>query len=311
MRTLSLLLAAVLCPIMSDRIAAQTTVKSPESKKSALDKTAMEAYARHLFVWGKQVDVKVSDPRPSELAGFEQVSVVASAGAASQEEVFFVSKDGQKIVRGMVFDVNQSPFENDLKKLKTDSQPMFGTPGSPIVLVMFSDFQCGFCKEEAKMIRENLTATYPKDVRVYFKDFPLEQIHPWAKTAAIAGRCVFRQKPAAFWDYHDYMFEHQGDITPQNLKQKALEFAKTKELNEEQLGNCIDAKATESEVNQNVAEGKALQVNSTPTLFLNGRRLVGQGGWPQLRQIIDFEIDYQKAHAEACCEIKLPSPLNN
>jgi len=275
----------------------------------------MEEYVRHLFVWGPQITVKVADPKPSELTGFNLISVVASAGPASQEELFYVSKDGQKIVRGMIFDVNQSPFDADLKKLKTEFQPSFGTPGAPVVMVLFSDFQCAFCKEEAKLIRQNIPNTYPKEVRVYFKDFPLEQIHPWAKTASIAGRCVFRQKPAAFWDYHDWIFENQIDVTPENLKQKVLEFGKTKELNAEQLGSCIDTKATEAEVDKNIAEGKLLQINSTPTLFVNGRKLVGQGGWPQLRQIIDFEIDYQKTHgdagAEKCCEVKLPSPLNN
>jgi protein-disulfide isomerase len=326
MRSTLLPLAALVYLSAFTLLSAQTPAKAPAAshaaakggdsqKKSALDKSALEEYVRHLFVWAPQIQVKVGDPKPSELPGFDQITVVASAGAASQEEMFYISKDGQKIVRGAVFDVNQSPFEADLKKLKTEFQPSFGTPGAPVVLVLFSDFQCGYCKEEAKMIRENITATYPKEVRVYFKDFPLEQIHPWAKTAAVAGRCVFRQKPAAFWNYHDWMFEHQADITAENLKQKVFEFGKTKDLNEEQLGSCMDTRATEAEVNKNIAEGKALQINSTPTLFVNGRKLVGQGGWPQLRQIIDFEIDYQKAHgdasAEKCCEVKLPSPLNN
>ena len=312
--------AAILCLGVSSGLPGQTpastSAKLPDGqKKSALDKAAMEEYVRHLFVWGPQIQVKVGDPKPADLPGFHQISVVASAGGSSQEELFYVSKDGRKIVRGVIFDVDKSPFEADLKKLKTEFQPSFGTPGAPVVLVLFSDFQCGYCKEEAKMIRQNLPSTYPKEVRVYFKDFPLEQIHPWAKTAAIAGRCVFRQKPAAFWDYHDWMFEHQADVTAENLKEKVFEFGKTRELNEQQLGSCIDTRATEAEVNRNIAEGKALQINSTPTLFVNGRKLVGQGGWPQLRQIIDFEIDYQKAHgdagAEKCCEVKLPSPLNN
>ncbi|MEO8131035.1 MAG: DsbA family protein [Bryobacteraceae bacterium] len=301
-------LAAFLCLVLS------SPKPSAGETKSALNKASFEEYVRHLFVWGPQIQVKVGDPKPSEIPGFQQLSVLASAGAASQEEIFYVSKDGQKIVRGVIFDVNKSPFEADLKKLKTEFQPSFGTPGAPVVLVLFSDFQCGYCKEEAKMIRQNIPATYPKEVRVYFKDFPLEQIHPWAKTAAVAGRCVFRQKPAVFWDYHDWMFEHQGDITAENLKDKVLEFAKGKGLDEQQLGTCLDTRATEAEVDKNIAEGKALQINSTPTLFVNGRKLVGQGGWPQLRQIIDFEIDYQKANgdasAEKCCEVKLPSPLN-
>jgi protein-disulfide isomerase len=182
-----------------------------------------------------------------------------------------------------------------------------------VVIVMYSDFQCGYCREEAKMIRANLISTYPKEVRVYFKDFPLEQIHPWARPAAIAGRCVFRQKPAAFWDYHDYVFENQGEIKPENLKEKVMALGKDKGIETLQLGACIDNKETNGEVDRSLAEGRSLQINSTPTIFINGRKLVGQLGWPQLRQIIDHEIEYQKTHGggEQCCEVKLPSPLNN
>ena len=172
--------------------------------------------------WAPAVKVEVGDPKPSAvLPGFMDVVVHASAGAQSQDFPFYVSKDGQKIVQGTVFDVAQNPFKPDLDKLKTEFEPSFGTPGAPVVLVEFSDFQCPFCKEEAKMLRTNLLSAYPKQVRLYFKDLPLEQIHPWAKPAAIAGRCVFRQNPAAFWDYHDWIFDHQAGITAGELKAKS------------------------------------------------------------------------------------------
>src|SRR5438094_800620 len=194
-------------------------------KKSALDKPTLEAYVRHLFVWGPQIKISIADPKPAPIAGMLEVSVEASAGEAHQTEIFYVSKDGQKIVRGTIFDVAQNPFKPDLDKLKTDLQPSFGTPGAPVVLVLFSDFQCPYCKEEAKMLRSNLVSAYPKQVRAYFKDLPLEQIHPWAKPAAIAGRCVFKQNPNAFWDYHDWIYDHQAEITADNLRAKVLEFA--------------------------------------------------------------------------------------
>ena len=59
-----------------------------------------------------------------------------------------------------MFDVKDNPFKIDLDRLKTDSQPNFGTPGAPVVLVLFSDFQCPYCKEEAKMLRANLLSAY-------------------------------------------------------------------------------------------------------------------------------------------------------
>ena len=73
-------------------------------------------------------------------------------------------------------------------------------------------------------------------MRVYFKDMPLEQIHPWAKPAAIAGRCIFKQNPAAFWEYHDWIYEHQSEMNAENLRAKIMEFAQGKEIDALQLG---------------------------------------------------------------------------
>jgi protein-disulfide isomerase len=297
-----MLLVCVLLPV----------ARPADTKKSALDKATLEAYVRHLSVWGPQIKVEIGDPTPSPLPGMLEVNVHASAGNASQDEVFYVSKDGQKMVLGAVYDVKENPFKADLDKLKTDLQPSFGTPGAPVVLVLFSDFQCPFCKEEAKVLRTNLLSTYPKQVRLYFKDMPLEQIHPWAKAAAIAGRCVFKQSPTAFWDYHDWIYEHQGEITKDNLREKVLEFAKGKEIDALQLGRCMDTRATEAEVDKSVNHAHELRVTSTPTLFVNGRRLPSQVAWPDLRMIIDMEIEYQKtaknAGEDCGCELKLPVP---
>jgi len=159
-------------------------------------------------------------------------------------------------------------------------------------------------------------AAFPKEVRVYFKDFPLDGIHPWARTASIAGRCIFRQNPAGFWDFHDWIYAHQGEITPENLKAKVMQFARGREhqIDALQLQGCLEARTTEAEVDRNVADGKALQVNSTPTLFVNGRRLVGNLGWSHLRQIIEYEIGYQRAAGNAgphCCTVEIPSPVKD
>lgn len=309
MRWLSLLSAALsVCSLAAFGQTAGTVADGP---KSALDKATLEQYVRHLFAWGPQIAVKISDPKPSSLPGFKEMTILATAGQASQEDTFLVANDGRKIIRGTVYDVAVNPFDADAAKLKTDQQPAFGPPEAPVSIVMYSDFQCSFCLEEAKTIRQNIPASYPKDVRVYFKDFPLEAIHPWAKSAAIAGRCVFRQNKEAFWKYHDWIFENQAQITPENLKDKAVEFGKTNGLEPIQLAACIDDRATEAEVNSSIAEGRAVGINSTPTMFINGRRAVGQMPWPQIKQIIDHEIEYAKAHGggEKCCEVTLPSAV--
>ncbi|HXM45498.1 MAG TPA: thioredoxin domain-containing protein, partial [Bryobacteraceae bacterium] len=165
------LLATGLFPAPPDKPA-----EKPADKKSAWDKPTFEAYVRHLNVWGPQITVEIADPKPSDMPGFSLVMVHASAGNASAEFPYYVSKDGQKVVQGNLYDISQNPFKPDLDKLKTDLQPSFGTPGAPVVLVEFSDFECPMCKEEAKTLRDNLLTAYPKQVRFYFLVFPLDQI---------------------------------------------------------------------------------------------------------------------------------------
>jgi protein-disulfide isomerase len=285
-----------------------------EKPKSGVDKAALETYVRHLLAVIPEVQVKVDDPKPSAVPNLEQVDVHFIYGNRTQDETFYITRDGHKIIRGYIYDLAQNPFKEDLEKLKTSMAPSFGAAGAPVVLVVFSDFECPNCKEEAKTLREHLPATFPKDVRVYFKDFPIEQLHPWAKPAAMAGQCVFRQNPAAFWQFHDWIYEHQSEITPDNLKGKVLEFAQTvKDLDGMQLGHCMDSKATEADVDASIAQGRSLKIDATPTIFLNGRRLIGAYPWQNLQQLIEGELNYQKSAqnaGEKCCELKIPNPLN-
>lgn len=303
-RKLILLSAAVALALLAQ----QPAPKAP----SALDKTQLEAYVRHLFVWPEQIQVTISDPKPGPMPGYYEVTVRGVSGNQMQEESFYVSFDGKKIVRGQVFDVAQNPFHNDIEKIKTDLQPSFGTPGAPVVIAEFSDYECPYCREEAKAIRENVLKTYPKEVHVYFFDFPLEQIHPWAKPAAMAGRCVFRQSPSAYWQFHDWIFENQKDITADNLKSKITEFMKDKDVDAKELNSCIDTRATEADVNKTIALGQSLAINQTPTTFVNGRRLAGAIPWNDLKFVIDYEIGYQKtaknAGEDCGCNLALPTP---
>lgn len=307
LRKFTILLAAA-----TALLAQSAPKKTSAPEKTAIDKAKVEAYIRHLFVWPSAIDVTVGDPKPGPMPGFYEVEVRGSQGNASQTETFYISKDGQKIIRGNVFDIGQNPFKEDLDKLKTEYQPSIGTPGAPVVLVEFSDFECPFCRQQAKMLREELLKAYPKEVRLYYLDYPLESLHPWAKSAAMMGRCIFHQNASAFWDYHDWIFENQDEMKIENLKDKVVDFAKGKGVDADQLSKCIDSGATEAEVNKTKVEGKELDVNSTPTMFVNGRRMVGTLQWPDLQRVIDYEIGYQKtaknAGEDCGCSVQLPTP---
>ncbi len=288
---------------------------SKPAAKSALDKPSLEAYLRHQFLLPSNLKVLIEDAKPSELPEMLLVDVTVTDGGPMRQQVqFFVSKDGTKLVQGKVFDIRESPFAPDLKLLKAEGSPSTGSGNPLATVIVFSDFQCQYCKEEAKTLRQHLGKEYANEVRLVFKDMPIESIHPWAKPAAMIGRCFYKLNPASFWDYHDWVFEQQSSVTLENLKGKAIEFANSKQVDSLQLTQCIDAKITAADVEQSAAEARALQVSSTPTLFVNGRRLVGNVPWEQLKSVLDYEIEHArklraaKEKDDACCEVKLAIP---
>lgn len=290
------------------------SAQSQAPAKSALDKATLEAYVRHLLMWNPQIQVRVADPRPAPLPGYHEFTVTGSYGQASVEEVFYVSPDGSRIVRGAVYDTGASPFQRELSMLTTALQPAMGTPGAPVTLVLFSDYQCSYCRTEAQLLRANLLKTFPAQVRLYFKDLPIDAIHPWARQAAIAGRCVFRQGEPKFWEYHDWIFDKQSEINPDNLKEKVSQWAGANGIDLIQFSRCLDQRETEPEVEASMAEARSLRVDSTPTLFVNGRKVPGSVSFAQLKAIIEFELEHYKTAAqggEKCCELALPTPAGS
>lgn len=278
---------------------------------NALDKGDLEFYVRHLYVYGPQINIAVADPVPSEIDGLLAIKVTASYRLASKEHEFLVTKDGKHIIDGRTYDIAKNPFHEVNETIDTTSAPAFGKEGASVVLVVYSDFECPYCAKEAQVLRTNFKAQYGSKARLYFKDFPLG-IHPWAKDAAVTGRCIYNQEPEVFWEYHDWIYTNQKSITPENLQSKVGEFLQGKSVDTLKFSKCFTEKETLPQVEASIAEGRALGVNSTPSLFVNGRRLSGSPEWEQLKAIIDYELDYQEvthnAGDDCGCAIELDFP---
>ena len=316
MKTVALLLTSVAAFAQvktAQQVKTTSAQAAPPATKSALDKATLEAYLRYVELWLPAVEVKIDDAKPApELPGFFDVSVHLIFKGAVKDQQYYVSQDGKRVIKGDVFEMNKSPFQASLEKLKVDQQPTFGGPvGAPVTIVMFNDFQCPICKEEAQILRENLTKSFADKVRIYFVDFPLDSIHNWAHTAAIAGRCVYKQSPAAFWDYFDWAYENQQAIGMDNFNSKFQIFATEKKLDGMALGRCVENKASEPDVSGEIALGHALEISATPTLFINGRKIENGLPWQTLDQLINIELDHKTAVAkaaadDACCTVTIP-----
>jgi protein-disulfide isomerase len=186
----------------------------------------------------------------------------------------------------------QTPDSNPVN-LDLENQPSFGPANAPVTIVEFGDLECPSCRAEAPILRQLLPGLYPGKLRIVFKDYPLESIHPWARAASITARCVFRQNHDAFWKFYDWDYDNQDDITPENQKSKALDWAASNGINKAELERCIDSKATDSEVSRNVAEGKSAGVTGTPTVFVNGRKSASSR-IPALQEMIDAVLGKKK-----------------
>lgn len=282
--------------------------------KSGLDKATLEAYLRHVELWRPDVAVMIDDAKESkELPGFLDVAIHLSFNKVTYPaQHYYMSRDGKKIFRAEVYDINKNPFQSNLDKLDVKGAPSLGPANAPVTVVLFSDFQCPLCAQEAAVIHKEIPAAFPTQVRVYFRDLPLEQLHNWARPAAVAGQCVYKLNPAAFWDYFDWIYQNQTYIGLDNLNTKVQDFATEKGLDSMQFSRCIESKAGEPAVNASLAVANSLQLNATPTLFVNGRKLEGAVPWETLQALIKMEVDHVAAAAstvskcEDACTVTIP-----
>jgi protein-disulfide isomerase len=287
---------ALLSTAMSVRgqtAATTSTTTSGGAQTTPIQKT-VEAYLRNLYAFGPDVQVTVSAPKESPVSGLLQTDVAVKIGPDAENATFYVSRDGKYLVRGEVSDLSRDPLADNRAKIDLKNAPSLGDAKATVTLVEYSDFECPVCRGLHDVLR-GILPNYPQ-VRVVFKDFPLETLHPWARTAALAGRCAYQQDPAAFWKMYDAIYGNQELISAANAWTKMADFATQAGLNADGFKSCMASPEAAAAVDASHANGVQLEVTSTPTVFVNGRRLVGADGHA-LEQYIQYEIARQKTSA--------------
>ena len=299
----------VLAPLLAT-LSVSVVMLAGEANVPKLDKQRLEAYIRYAEGYTAAVQFAIDDPVATPFSGYYRVRVHLTSGTNRLDRLYYVTADGQHFINGSIWDLNDSPFQDTLLRLPAAGYS-FGPADAKVTIVVFSDFQCPYCNQLAKTLRDNVAQKYPKDVRVIFKDFPIEAIHNWARAAAEASHCLGDQKQEAFWAFHDWIFAHQSEVNGANVKDKALTIAKAQNLDDlTKAASCIDTHASASEVNESMQAGKALQVQQTPTEFINGRIIPGAIAWSNLDSVIQLELSRPKEIrgpvAQKCCEVSIP-----
>ena len=147
-----------------------------------------------------------------------------------------------------------------------------GPINAPLKIQEFSDFQCPACQKGRDTLEE-LWKKYPDKVRLTFFHFPL-MMHPWAMTAHQCAECAYLQ--GKFWPYHDLLFSRQKEWSEgKDPKTLFIRYAKELGLDVQRFQKCLELNETKSAVVEDVRRGNEVQVQSTPTFILNGRRVPG------------------------------------
>ncbi len=142
-----------------------------------------------------------------------------------------------------------------------------GNPNATIVVVEYGDLQCPACKTAHTIINAPLMAKYGNAIAFQFVHFPLKASHQYAYEAAQASECAGDQ--GKFWEFVDYTYENQKDLSSAALKT----WAKALGLNSTQFDACVSSGDKADIVSQDMAYGRSLGVDSTPTYFVNGKHV--------------------------------------
>lgn len=171
---------------------------------------------------------------------------------------------------------------SDPVKIPVSGAPVTGPTTAPLTIVEFSDFQCPYCSAAVPQIHAVLNA-YPTQVKLIFKQFPLEE-HPQADLAASAA--VAANKQGKFWPMHDALFAHSDDLSRKSI----LTLAATVGLNVDKLENDMDTTQVREAVEKDVEDGNNADVQGTPTIFIDGQRYNGAITLEALKPVIDAEL---------------------
>jgi protein-disulfide isomerase len=144
-----------------------------------------------------------------------------------------------------------------------------------ITIVEFSDFQCPACKASLPAI-DQVLSKYPEQTQIIYRHFPLDSIHPNARTAAIASEVAASFGSQEFWDFHDLLFEFQGDwsgiLNRSELRDTFADYAQSSGIDRNEFLERMEDNSFAEIVNNDVLAANQLGVNATPTFFVNGVR---------------------------------------
>lgn len=176
--------------------------------------------------------------------------------------------------------------------LELEPAKVRGNPEAPVFIVEFTDYQCPYCRKIQPTLHKILE-TFPNDVKIVYKHYPLDFIHSHSRRVAEASECAADQ--GKFWEYSDLLYETTGQWgtveKPEMLEPLLDQYAMKSGLNLAAFHGCLDSGVKKEVVERNRMEGKKLFVSGTPTLLINGRKVVVSHDFEKLKAQIEKELN--------------------
>lgn len=209
---------------------------------------------------------------------------------------FFVTPDGKHLIsQESVLDFGPHPYQDNYRVLQQRADgPSEGAASKQFELVEFADFQCPHCKE-AQPVAQKLIQDFPQ-AHYVFQVFPLVNIHPEAYKAAAWGTCVAQQNGnAAFFKFSDSIFAAQDALAGQGADQALRNAATAAGADPDKVATCASSAAGKAAVDSSVRLAHELNVDETPTLFIDGRAVPMMAvPYEQLKRIVEWQFSLDK-----------------
>jgi protein-disulfide isomerase len=247
-------------------------------------------FLKHMFGWNQNVAWHVGSIKPSEAPGIAEVTVIFNTPEGQAMQRIYVTSDERYAFSGDLVPFGADPFAATRAELKNTTGPEHGPKDAAVTIVEFGDLECPACKKAQENLNK-LMSEEPK-AKLIFQNFPLEQIHKWSMPAAKYLDCLGRENNDAVWKFIATTYEHQSDVSDQNAEEKLKEFVKESGGDPTTVSACAAKPETEKRVRDSLALGEKLNVNSTPTFFINGRKVAGFVNTPYdvVKSMVDYDL---------------------
>lgn len=166
----------------------------------------------------------------------------------------------------------------DRAVLENGDFPMLGSMNAPVTIVLFGDFRCPNTKN-AWPIMQKLLGQYGQKVKLVYRHFPGESIHPGANKLSEISVCAQMQGQEKYWGVHNYFFNKQNELPTYLAATDIASLAQETGLDLNTLNNCLSNSNARVKVNRDYADGLRFGVAGTPTFFVNGQKVEGVIPW--------------------------------